>query len=137
MMPSEKAAPDSIDSYISGFPEEIQALLQQVRATIRAAAPEATEAISYQMPTFKLQGNLVHFAAFKKHIGLYPSSSGTAAFDEELAAYDVSKGTIRFPYGQPIPFELIDRITRFRVQENLERAAAKALKKKAKKKAAS
>lgn len=135
-MQNETTKPDSIDSYIGGFPEEIQALLQQVRATIKAAAPEATEAISYQMPTFKLQGNLIHFAAFKKHIGLYPSSSGTAAFQKELAAYDVSKGTIRFPYGQPIPFELIDRITRFRVQENLERAAAKALKKKAKKKSA-
>ena len=135
-MQNETTKPDSIDSYISGFPEEIQALLQQVRATIRAAAPEATEAISYQMPTFKLQGNLIHYAAFKKHIGLYPGSSGTAAFQKELAAYDVSKGTIRFPYGQPIPLELIDRITRFRVQENLERAAAKALKKKAKKKSA-
>lgn len=135
-MEKETTPPQNIDEYISRFPEEIQGLLQQVRATIKAAAPKATEAISYQMPTFKLQGNLIHFAAFKKHIGLYPTSSGTAAFEKELAAYDVSKGTIRFPYGQPIPFDLIETITRFRVQENLERAAAKALKKKGKKKSA-
>ena len=122
---------DSIDAYIATFPQEIQALLETVRATIRAAAPEAEEKISYQMPAFALKGNLVYFAALKQHIGLYPTSSGIAAFQEELAAYTSSKGAVRFPFDQPLPLDLISRIVRFRVAENLAKAAAKARKPKA------
>jgi uncharacterized protein YdhG (YjbR/CyaY superfamily) len=109
----------TIDEYIAGFPEDIREILEKVRETIRQAAPEATEKISYQMPTFYLNGNLVHFAAFKKHIGLYPAPSGVAAFQEELAPYVKAKGSIQFPLDKPIPYDLIARITAFRVQENI------------------
>jgi uncharacterized protein YdhG (YjbR/CyaY superfamily) len=121
----------SIDEYIATFPAEIQALLESVRATIRAAAPEAEEKISYQMPTFVLNGNLVHFAAFKQHIGLYPAPSGIEAFQQELAPYKGAKGSIRFPISQPLPLELISAIVRYRVAENLKKPAAKAGKNKA------
>lgn len=113
--------PANIDAYISAFPEVIQTLLESVRQTIRKAAPEAEETISYQIPTFKLHGNLVHFAAFKKHIGFYPTSSGIRIFQDELADYEISKGTIRFPFDKPLPLDLIDKIVRFRVKENLEK----------------
>ncbi|HNP74009.1 MAG TPA: DUF1801 domain-containing protein, partial [Kouleothrix sp.] len=116
----------SIDEYIAGFPPDIQALLEAVRATIRAAAPEAQEKISYQMPTFFLAGNLVHFAALKHHIGFYPTPSGIEAFKSETSLYKSTKGALQFPLGQPLPLDLIDRIVRFRVAENLGRAAAKA-----------
>ncbi len=109
----------TIDEYIAGFPEDIREILEKVRETIRRAAPEATEKISYQMPTFYLNGNLVHFAAFKKHIGLYPAPSGVEAFQEELAPYVKAKGSIQFPLDKPIPCDLIARITAFRVQENI------------------
>jgi uncharacterized protein YdhG (YjbR/CyaY superfamily) len=121
----------SIDEYIATFPPEIQALLESVRATIHAAAPEAEEKISYQMPTFVLNGNLVHFAAFKQHIGLYPAPSGIGAFQQELAPYKGAKGSVRFPISQPLPLELISAIVRFRVAENLNKPAAKAGKNKA------
>ena len=120
-METKQAAPSSIDEYIAQFPEEIQQKLQEIRAVIHAAAPEATEKISYQMPTFYLRGNLVHFAAFKKHIGFYPVPSGIAAFEEELAPYKRSKGAVQFPLDQPIPTELIGRIVQFRVAENLKK----------------
>ena len=120
----------SIDAYIATFPEDIRALLQALRATIRAAAPEAEEKISYQMPTFFLRGNLVHFAAFKQHIGFYPTPSGIEAFKPELSAYQVSKGAVRFPIDRPLPMELISKIVRFRVAENLDQAAAKSAKRK-------
>jgi uncharacterized protein YdhG (YjbR/CyaY superfamily) len=123
---SHRGPYQTIDEYIATFPADIQAILQAVRATIREAAPDAKERISYQIPTFTLHGNLVHFAAFKHHIGFYPTSSGTAAFHDELAPYVVSKGTVRFPLDQPLPMELIARVVRFRVAENLSRAAAKA-----------
>jgi uncharacterized protein YdhG (YjbR/CyaY superfamily) len=116
----------SIDEYIATFPPEIQKLLQTMRETIRAEAPEATERISYQMPTFYQHGNLVHFAALKRHIGFYPTSSGVAAFERELRAYASTKGAVQFPLDQPLPLDLVRRITRFRVRENQERAAAKA-----------
>lgn len=115
----------SIDAYIAAFPAEIQGLLEELRATIRAAAPDASEKISYQMPTFAQQGNLVHFAVHKQHIGLYPAPSAIEAFREELAAYETSKGAVRFPFGQPLPLDLIGRIVRFRVAENLRAAQAK------------
>lgn len=128
-MPSDQPTPRTIDEYIAGFPDEVQQVLQQIRLTIRSAAPDAQEAISYQMPTFKLHGNLVHFAAHKKHIGFYPAPSGIEAFKDELAPYASSKGAVQFPLDQPIPYDLIRNIVTFRVAENLARAEAKRRKK--------
>ena len=118
----------SIDAYIATFPKEIQRKLQKLREVIRAAAPEATEKISYQMPTFYLNGNLVHFAAFKHHIGFYPTPSGTEHFQKELSAYKTSKGTVQFPLDQPIPFDLVIKMVNFRVAENNQKASKKARK---------
>ena len=115
----------TIDQYISGFPTEIQILLEQVRATIREAAPDAKEAIKYAMPTFVLNGNLVHFAAFRNHIGFYPVPSGIVAFKEELSAYKNGKGSVQFPFNRPLPLDLIARIVEFRVKENRSKAAGK------------
>ena len=111
----------SIDEYIATFPEDDQAILEKLCQTIRAAAPEATEAISYQMPTFQLNGNLVHFAIYKEHIGLYPTRGGIEAFGAELEPYRAAKGTLRFPKDQPLPYDLVTRIVEQRVQENLAR----------------
>jgi uncharacterized protein YdhG (YjbR/CyaY superfamily) len=131
-MEQQKAGFNSIDEYIATFPADIQARLEAVRATIRAAAPGAEERISYQMPTFMQNGKLVYFAAWKNHISLYPASgSTTQAFADELSKYEVAKGTIKFPTSQPLPLDLIDKIVRFRVNENLNNATAKARKKKA------
>ena len=127
-MERTKADFRSIDEYIATFPENIQALLETVRATIKAAAPDAEERISYQMPAFVLNGNLVYFAAWKKHIGLYPAPSGLEAFKEELSRYEGSKGAVKFPIDQPLPLDLISKIVRYRVAENLDRAAAKSRK---------
>jgi uncharacterized protein YdhG (YjbR/CyaY superfamily) len=121
----------SIDEYIATFPEDVQVILRDMRATIRAAAPDAEERISYQMPAFALNGILVYFAAFKNHIGFYPTSSGIEAFRQELSAYEGSKGAVRFPIGEPLPKDLITRIVRYRIAENLKSAAAKANKKNA------
>lgn len=121
--------PQTIDEYIAGFPPDVQALLEQIRATIKHAAPDAQEAIKYQIPTFVLHGNLVSFAGYKNHIGFYPVPTGMEAFKDELAPYVAGKGTARFPLDQPIPFDLISRITAFRVQENLDKVAAKRKKK--------
>jgi uncharacterized protein YdhG (YjbR/CyaY superfamily) len=115
----------NIDTYISSFPEEIQTLLQQVRATIRESAPEAVEAIKYAMPTFILHGNLVHFAAYKNHIGFYPVPSGIEAFKEELSQYNGGKGSVQFPIDKPMPLELISRIVKFRVMENQAKSKKK------------
>ena len=128
-MDSNKAVATTIDEYIAMFPEDIQAVLQEIRATIKAAAPEAVEKISYQMPTFAQNGNLVHFAAFTKHIGFYPVPTGIEAFKAELAVYKQGKGSVQFPLDQPMPLDLISRIVQFRVQENLAKAQAKASKK--------
>ena len=113
---------ESIDTYIAAFPPEVQTLLQQMRQTIQKTAPKATEAISYQIPTFKLQGNLVHFAGFKKHIGFYPGASGIAAFQGELTGYKHAKGSVQFPLDQPLPLALVTKIVKFRVKQNLEKA---------------
>ena len=121
----EKKPPRNIDEYIAGFPEDVQDKLNKMRATIRQAAPEAQEKISYQMPTFTLEGNLVHFAAFKNHIGFYPTPSGIERFKEPLSVYKGAKGSVQFPLDQPIPYELVSKIVAFRVQENLAKAAAK------------
>jgi uncharacterized protein YdhG (YjbR/CyaY superfamily) len=108
----------SIEEYIKTFPAEIQKILQQVRETIKKAAPEAEETINYQIPTFKLNGNLVHFAAFKNHIGFYPAPSGQKAFEKELSVYKSGKGSVQFPLDKPIPLALIKRIVQYRVKEN-------------------
>ena len=128
-MDAESTAPQTIDEYIAGFPPDVQVLLEQIRATIRQVAPDAQEAIKYQIPTFVLHGNLVSFAGYKNHIGFYPVPTGMEAFKDELAPYVAGKGTARFPLDQPIPFDLISRIVQFRVQENLDKAAAKRKKK--------
>jgi uncharacterized protein YdhG (YjbR/CyaY superfamily) len=128
-MDSQRTGFASIDEYIATFPPEIQAILEEIRATIRAAAPDAVEKISYQMPTFVLEGNLVHFAAFKNHIGFYPTPSGVEAFKEEIARYQAGKGSIQFPLDEPMPLDLIARIVKLRVAENLEKAAQKAKRK--------
>ena len=116
---------NSIDEYIGTFPQEIQILLEQVRTTIKQAAPEAEEAIKYAMPTFVLNGNLVHFAAFKNHIGFYPVPSGIEAFKKELSVYKGAKGSVQFPLDEPMPLKLISEIVKFRVNENLLKAKAK------------
>ncbi len=121
----------SVDAYIAAFPGDRQALLEAVRATIKAAAPDAEERISYNMPAFALHGNLVYFAALKNHIGVYPTASGIAAFKDELSVYESTKGAVRFPVNQPLPLDLIRKIVHFRVAENLTKAAAKARKTKA------
>jgi len=119
----------TIDEYIAGFPPEVREILEQVRKTIHAAAPQAEETISYSIPTFTLQGNLVHFAGFKNHIGFYPVPSGLDAFKDELANYKCGKGSVQFPLKQAMPLDLITRIVKFRVQENLEKAARNTVKK--------
>jgi len=119
-------APADIDEYIASFPSKVQKILQQIRKTIQKAAPDAEEAISYAIPTFRLNGNLVHFAAFKNHVGLYPAPRGVAEFEVDLAPYEGGKGTARFPLDTPIPHELIARIVTFRVGQNMEKAGAQA-----------
>jgi uncharacterized protein YdhG (YjbR/CyaY superfamily) len=118
--------PTSIDAYIALFPTEVQAILQKVRATIQQAAPGAVEAIKYQMPTFVFnKKNLVHFAAYKKHLGFYPTPSGIEQFQAALSAYASSKGAVQFPLDKPIPYDLIAAITAFRMEEEIKRASAK------------
>jgi len=124
-MESDKNSFTTIDEYIALFPAETQKILQEIRAVIKAAAPEATEKISYQMPTFYLKGNLVHFAAWKSHIGFYPTPSGTEAFKQELSKYEVSKGSIKFPIDKPMPLDLIEKIVKLRVTENIQKAEKK------------
>ena len=119
----------NIDEYIADSPVDVQPLLQKVRTAIRKAAPDAEEAIKYMMPTFVLKGNLIHFAGYNHHIGLYPGSRPIEAFKDELSKYETSKGTVRLPLDKPIPVGLITKITKFCVKRNLERAAAKAKKK--------
>ena len=111
-----------IDKYISSFPDEVQKILEEIRTTIRQAAPDAAETIKYAMPTFVLNGNLVHFAAFKNHIGFYPVPSGIEAFKKELSVYKGAKGSVQFPINEPIPLALISKIVKFRVNENLQKA---------------
>ena len=127
-----KSNPDgfhSIDEYIATFSKEVQTILQELRATIKAAAPDAEEKISYQIPTFALKGNLVHFAAWKTHVGFYPGANGVKTFAQELAKYETAKGSVRFQMTDPLPHELISNIVKFRVVENLKLAEMKAAKK--------
>ncbi len=111
----------TIDEYILSFPKNVQNILQELRQVIRETAPEAEEAISYQMPAFRLNGILVYFAAFKNHISFFPTSSAIEEFKEKLSPYEISKGTVRFPMNEPIPFDLIKEMLRFRVKENLSK----------------
>lgn len=115
------AAVKDIDSYIALYPENVRVTLQKFRETIMAAAPGIEEAISYQMPAFKYHGILVFFAAYKNHIGFYPTGSGIIAFKNELSMYEGSKGTVRFPIDKPLPFGLIKKIVKFRAKENLNK----------------
>ncbi|RZL52073.1 MAG: hypothetical protein EOO93_22690 [Pedobacter sp.] len=116
---------NTIDAYISGFPMHTREMLEQIRSTIKSAAPDAIEAIKYAIPTFILNGNLIHFAGYKNHIGLYPAPSGMEQFEEEVAIYKTGKGTLQFPIDQPMPLDLIARIVKFRVQENEAKAKKK------------
>jgi uncharacterized protein YdhG (YjbR/CyaY superfamily) len=124
-MKSEQGGFTSIDEYIASCPEATRDILEKIRATIKAAAPDAFEKISYQMPTFDLKGNLVHFGVHKNHVGFYPTPSGIEKFKRELSAYELSKGAVQFPLDKPIPFDLIRQMVAFRVKENLENTAAK------------
>jgi uncharacterized protein YdhG (YjbR/CyaY superfamily) len=117
-----RSTANSIDAYIAEFPPETQKVLQQVRALIKASAPDATETISYAIPTFDLNGHLVHFAGYERHVGFYPTGSGVEAFKDELKPYKGGKGSVQFPLGQPRPADLIRRIVEFRVEENMGRA---------------
>lgn len=121
----EKITYESIDDYISRFSPEVQDILTTLREVIKESAPGAKEKISYQMPTFALHGNLVHFAAFKSHIGFYPAPSGIEAFKEELSGYKGAKGSVQFPIDKPLPYELIRKIVKFRVAENIKKAEDK------------
>lgn len=123
-------AAQNIDDYIANYPKDVQDILNKVRATIQKAAPQAEETINYGIPTFTLKGNLVHFAAFKSHIGFYPTPSGIENFKDELSAYDGAKGSVKFPLDKPIPYTLIAKIVKFRVKENIARAETKGKKKK-------
>jgi uncharacterized protein YdhG (YjbR/CyaY superfamily) len=117
--------PESVDEYIKSFPKESQLLLEKVRKTIRKTAPKAVEVISYSMPAYKLDGILVWFAAHTKHIGFYPGASGIAAFKKELSGYKGAKGSVQFPFDEPLPLELISKIVLFRAEENLQKAKSK------------
>lgn len=117
-MKTDQQKSQNIDEYIANFPPDVQVILQTIRATIHETVPEAKEAISYGMPTFKLHGNLVHFAAYKNHIGFYPTPTGIEHFAEKLAPYASGKGSAQFPVDQPIPYDLIREITLYRVEEN-------------------
>jgi uncharacterized protein YdhG (YjbR/CyaY superfamily) len=129
-MKTNQTGPNNIDEYIAGFPNEVQEVLEKIRKTISKAAPEAEETIKYKMPTFTLNGNLVYFAAFKKHIGFYPPvNADNATFKKELAVYEGPKRSLIFPLDKPIPYNLISKIVELRVKENLKRARAKSKKK--------
>jgi uncharacterized protein YdhG (YjbR/CyaY superfamily) len=129
-MDSNKVGYQSIDQYISTFPAHVQQILENIRSTIKAAAPDAEEKISYQMPTFAQEGNVIHFAAFTNHIGIYPAPSGIEEFKEDLSIYQGAKGSIRIPIDSPMPLELISRIVKFRVTENIKKSELKSSKKK-------
>ena len=120
-MTTFKGRPKTIDEYIALFPKDVQEVLEKLRRVIRESAPQAEEAINYGIPTFKLKGNLVHFAAYKKHIGFYPASSGIKAFEKELSPYQLSKGTVQFPMDKPIPFDVVKKIVAYRVRENSDK----------------
>ena len=129
-MEENKTITKLIDEYILKFPAEVQEKLKSLRKVIKESAPDAVEKLSYQMPTFVLHGNLVYFAAYKSHIGFYPTPSGIDAFKQELSEYKVAKGSIQFPLDKPLPYELISKIVKFRVDENIAKAKSKSKKNK-------
>lgn len=129
MATSMKNVPANIDAYIASFPQDIQKILQQVRATVRKAAPKAEEAIRYAMPAFLQDGHLVLFAAFKNHIGFFPAPTGVASFKTALAPYKTGKGSVQFPLDQPMPVGLITNIVKYRIRKNAEAAGAKVARK--------
>ena len=122
-MPTARAAPTTIDAYIAAFPPDVQAILQRIRRTIRAVAPDALEKISYRIPTFTLNGVLIHFAAFKHHIGLYPPVTGDAKLVKAVARYAGPKGNLQFPLDEPIPYDLIERIAKLTVKQRSTKVA--------------
>lgn len=124
-MATGRATPKSIDEYIAASAPEVRATLERIRLTVRNSAPAAQETISYQIPTFTLNGALVYFAAFKKHLGFYPPVRGDARLEKAVSAYAGEKGNLRFPLDQPIPYDLIERIVKHRVKQNLAKASAK------------
>jgi uncharacterized protein YdhG (YjbR/CyaY superfamily) len=127
-MTTSRAKPTDIDEYISSFSPEVQAILRKVRQIVHSAAPDAQEAISYRIPAFKLNGDLVYFAAFKRHIGFYPPVRGDPRLEKAVAPYAGEKGNLRFPLDRPIPYDLITRITKLRVKQNLAKARAPRMK---------
>lgn len=124
-MSTQKKPPQDFDEYIAGFPAELRQILEKIRTTIKTAAPHAQETIKYGMPTFTLDGNLVHFAAFKKHIGLFPPVKGDQKLKKQLSVYEGEKGSLKFPLDAPIPYALIAKVVKVRVKENLQRAKAR------------
>lgn len=128
-MKTNSTPPQTMDDYIAGFPPDVQAILTQVRTTIKQAAPKAEETLKYKIPTFTLKGNLVSFAAYKHHIGLYPAPTGTQKFNKALSVYRTAKSSVRFPLDQPIPFDLISQLVKFRVKDQLKRAETRQTKK--------
>jgi len=124
-MKTASGSPSNIDEYIASFPRDVQAVLDEIRNTIKKAAPDADEAIKYRIPTFVLNENLVHFAAFKNHIGFYPAPSGVEAFKQELSRYEGAKGSVQFPIDKPMPLKLIEKIVKFRAKEARGKSAAK------------
>ena len=118
-------APQTIDEYIAGYPPEVQKVLKKVRSTIKQAAPEAVEAIKYQIPTFVLNGNLVSFAAYKTHLGVYPVPAGTQKFQKAIAIYRAAKSTLKFPLDEPVPYELIGQLVKYLIKERAASAKAK------------
>ncbi len=128
-MDTDKAACTTIDEYIAQFPPEVEEVMQTLRKAIKETVPEAQEKISWQMPTFYLHGNLVHFAAHKNHIGFYPGAEGISAFQEDIAGYKSSKGAVQFPLKEPLPLDLIRRIVQYRAAQNIGWAQEKKKKK--------
>jgi len=125
-MKTKQKGPKTIDEYIAGFPKDVQEILEKIRVTIRKAAPDTEETISYAIPTFTLKGKyLIYFAGYKKHIGVYPVPAGGAELNEELSVYQTGKGTLQFPLDKPIPYDLISKIVKLRVKENLAKAESK------------
>jgi uncharacterized protein YdhG (YjbR/CyaY superfamily) len=125
-MRTNQTAPKDMDEYIAGFPNDVQEILERIRMTIRKAAPDAEETISYQLPTFTLKGHyLIYFAAYKKHIGVYPAPTGIEKFKNELSIYGSGKGTLKFPLDKPIPFGLISKIVKFRVKGKFGKSSGK------------
>ena len=122
---TDRAVPKTIDDYIAACPPEVRPILENVRSMIRAAAPDARERIGYQMPAFALNGDLIYFAAFKKHLGIYPPVTGDTALQEAIAPFRGEKGNLKFPFDEPIPYDLISKVIEFRVQEHLATRAAK------------